>query len=179
MGTIAGRQPGIVEAIEAARYVGQVIEDGSPTCLRRVRRQDRHDAQPCQEDADVVGAHTLSNPLVNRGRDRLDDRCVTPIAAAKNANAMLLLGNVHQLKLLSEDVGDVRELGRLQSRHALGEGLASRTAALCAKLGGDRSKRIDDSEGVGARALGNRLVEQASQKPNVVEKLFHVLVLAS
>ena len=151
-----------------------MIEDGAPPGFGRVRRQDGLHEEPRKERANVVGAHPALGRLVERGRDRLGDGRDTAIACAENPDAMLLLGHVHELELLSEDVRDVGQLVGAERRHALRERLACRAAALGAELGRDAPKCVDDRQRLGAGAFGDRVVEYAGQKSDVFEELLHV-----
>jgi hypothetical protein len=162
-------KPLVVETVEVRRHLREMVEHRPTTSFGRVGREDRHYAQAGEQRSHVVGADPVSGPLLDCRSNGLDYRGLPAIASAKHPHPMLLLGDVHQLQLLRQGMSNVGKLGRAECRHALREGLARRAAPLSTKLGRCGSKLVDDCERFRPRSLRDRVVEQTSQKLDVIE----------
>ena len=163
------REARVVQPLEECRATAQRDERGPPAGLRRVRGQDRGDAQPAE---DVVERRVVA-PGPAQPRDRLGDRVVQdPVArrtlpAPKRPDAAAGLGEVHELEVQREGRDD-----RLHGTHVqpveLGLDASPELRVVAApEVDGRTPESLDEVEDLLAGLLRDDLAEERAEEPDL------------
>ena len=164
-GACAGAR--IVEPVERGRDVGEMVEDGAPACLGRVRGHHRHDEEPLEQRAHVVGGNGGAAQLGGEQRDRAVGRLARAIAAPQDADAMLLFGGVDEVEEEREGARQELERAGVERVDLCGEGGATTVELTGAQQQRLLARVVDGGERGVAFVCANRLAQDAAEPLHV------------
>ena len=175
---LAGRQPRVVERLREAGQAAQLVEHGAAARFRGMRGEDGLDEQAVQPALQVLGGHAGGGRGRHRFRDRLLARGLRAglgggaLALAQHAEAVALLGHVHEMEVRGERAHDQARLVQgqgvraPQQRLALGPEVA-RPAAVRAQGLGLGAVLLDQRKAGLAFLLAQDLAQQAAEGVDV------------
>jgi hypothetical protein len=172
---LARARAGIVELFERAGDLRQQIDHRAAPRLGRVGGQDRHHEQPLEQRAHLVGADSGPGHLGAGGGQRAVGRRVGAVAAAEDADPVLLLGRVEQVEEQRERARDQLERVEIELGVAGSEALAPALELAGAQPDGVALDPLHQRQPGLARArphgLGQELVEELKIRQQLVSQL--------
>ncbi len=159
----------VVQPLEERRATAQRDERGPPAGLRRVRGQDRRDAQPAE---DVVECRVVA-PGPAQPRDRLGDRVVQdPVArralpAPKRPDAAAGLGEVHELEVQGEGRDDRLDGTDVQPVELGLDASPELRVVAVPQVDGGAPESLDEFEDLVAGLLRDDLAEERAEEPDL------------
>ncbi len=161
----------VVEPLEPRRDRREVVEDGAPPRLGRVGREDRHDEEPPEELADRVRLRPRVVELAHGARDGPFRGLSRAVARPQDADPLLLLGGVYEVKVPREGPGHPLEAVQVEGLEALREGLPAPLEGPRPEGYGVLPQALDGLEDRVSSLLPERHAEEVAEEPHVRAEL--------
>ncbi len=156
--------PGIVEALELLAHAPDRSHDGAAPCFGGVRGEDGVDLEIRDEALEALPTE-LRAQLAERRGQRLRLWLRAPVSLAKDARAMVLLGEVGQVEVAGERAGN--KLGALQRPRRDEPFRLTLVAAVVSRADDEPAQLFDVAQKSRAAVIGDDAAEQPSEQADI------------
>ena len=165
-------QARIVESIEEPIQPPLRHQHGPATCLRRVGREDGHQAHAVRQRAHVVARHAVAAEAQDGGADPIGQGRppARPLALAQRAEPMLLLRQVDQQEIGGEGASDGQELGGGAAVEGVERAFDRLLGAGAAAADGRAAQLLDELEELRTLLLDDDLAKQGAEELDLAGK---------